>query len=97
MAKFTISIQMNIVGSGEDEATARAAAAAQYVDVISSLCEEYGYEGEVLADGLPTPEAVLFARRQVTQYLSEVVKGWKRRKAIEEAAASVVVADLNME
>jgi len=97
MAKYTIPIQMDIVGTGEDDAAAQAAAGAQYVNVISALCEEYGYEGEVLADGLPTPEAVAFARRQVARYLSEVVIGWTRRKAIEAAAANVVVADLNME
>lgn len=97
MATYTIPIQMDIVGSGDDEVAAQAAAGAQYVNVISALCEEYGFEGGVLANGMPTAEAVVFARRQVARYLSEVVTGWKRRKAVEAAAASVETVALSME
>jgi hypothetical protein len=32
---------------------------------------------------------VLFTRQQVNRYISEVVVGWRRRKALEAAEAAV--------
>lgn len=90
MAEYRIPVQMDIIGTGDTDAAAQAAAGKQYVEMVQAFNASYSGEAEPLDEsGAPTAAAVLFTRQQVNRYISEVVVGWRRRKALEEAEAAV--------
>lgn len=90
MAEHRITVTMDIIGTGDTAEEAQAAAGAQYVAMVQAFNASYDGEEEPLDEGgAPTDEAVLFVRRQIQRYISEVIVGWRRRKALEEAAAAV--------
>ena len=90
MAEYRIPVTMDIIGTGVDEQAAALAANAQFLDVVQAFNGSYNGEAEPLDEsGAPTAAAVLFTRQQVNRYISEVVIGWRRRKALEEAEAAV--------
>ena len=98
MAEYRIPVQMEIIGTGETDAAAQAAAGKQYVEMVAAFNGSYSGEAEPLDDnGLPTDAAVLFTRQQINRYISEVVVGWRRRKAQEEATAAVSGEGVTME
>lgn len=89
MAEHRITISMDFVGSGETEAEAQQAAGAQYAETVTALCTAYGYPDEVVSP--PSAEMVTFARQRIAAYLSDVVRG-ERRKAAEAAALAALDA-----
>lgn len=90
MAEYRIPVTMDIIGTGDTDAAAAQAANAQFLDVVQAFNASYSGEAEPLdGNGAPTAAAVLFTRQQVNRYISEVVIGWRRRKAMEEAEAAV--------
>lgn len=90
MAEYRIPITMEFIGAGSTAAEAKAAAEQAHATVIKALCDEYGYDGDVLAaDGTIESDAEAFARQQIKRYLADVVAGWARRKAREAAEAAV--------
>ena len=97
MAEHRITVQMDIIGTGDTDAAAQAAAGGAYVEMVLAFNRSYNGEAEPLSGGVPTDAAVLFARRQISRYISEVVVGWRRRKAQEDAEASVVTDGMVME
>ena len=91
MAEYRIPVQMDIIGTGVDEQAAATAANAQFLDVVQAFNDSYNGEAEPLdGSGAPTEAAVTFTRQQVNLYISEVVVGWRRRKALEAAESAVV-------
>ena len=90
MAEYRIPVQMDIIGTGDTDEAAAQAANAQFLDVVQAFNASYNGETEPLdGSGAPTAAAVLFTRQQVNRYISEVVVGWRRRKALEEAESAV--------
>jgi hypothetical protein len=90
MAEYRIPVQMDIIGTGDTDEAAAQAANAQFLDVVQAFNASYNGEAEPLdGSGAPTAAAVLFTRQQVNRYISEVVVGWRRRKALEAAEAAV--------
>ena len=90
MAEHRINVTMDIIGTGVDEQAAALAANAQFLDMVQAVNDSYGGEAEPLdGSGAPTAAAVLFTRQHIPNHLSEVVAGWRRRKALEEAEAAV--------
>ena len=90
MAEYRIPVQMDIIGTGDTDEAAAQAANAQFLDMVQAVNDSYGGEAEPLdGSGAPTAAAVLFTRQQVNRYISEVVVGWRRRKALEAAEAAV--------
>jgi hypothetical protein len=90
MAEYRIPVQMDIIGTGDTDEAAAQAANAQFLDVVQAFNASYNGETEPLdGSGAPTAAAVLFTRQQVNRYISEVVVGWRRRKALEAAEAAV--------
>lgn len=98
MAEHRIPVQMEIIGIGETDAAAQADAQRQYLEIVAAFNGSYSGETEPLADdGVPTNAAVLFTRLQINHYISEVVIGWRRRKAQEAAILTVSVEGVIME
>jgi len=98
MAEYRIPVQMDIIGTGDTDAAAAQAANAQFLDVVQAFNASYDGEADPLdGSGAPTAEAVLFTRQQVNRFISEVVVGWRRRKALEEAEAAIVTDEVVME
>ena len=90
MAEYRIPVQMDIIGTGDTDEAAAQAANAQFLDVVQAFNASYNGETEPLdGSGAPTAAAVLFTRQQVNRYISEVVVGWRRRKALEAAESAV--------
>ena len=90
MAEYRIPVQMDIIGTGDTDEAAAQAANAQFLDVVQAFNASYSGEAEPLDEsGAPTAAAVTFTRQQVNRYISEVVVGWRRRKALEEAESAV--------
>ena len=90
MAEYRIPVQMDIIGTGDTDEAAAQAANAQFLDVVQAFNASYNGEAEPLDEsGAPTAAAVTFTRQQVNRYISEVVVGWRRRKALEAAEAAV--------
>ena len=90
MAEYRIPVQMDIVGTGDTDEAAAQAANAQFLDMVQAVNDSYGGEAEPLdGSGAPTAAAELFTRQHIPNHLSEVVAGWRRRKALEEAEAAV--------
>jgi hypothetical protein len=81
---------MDIIGTGDtDEAAARCGQRTVF-GRGAGVQRIYNGETEPLdGSGAPTAAAVLFTRQQVNRYISEVVVGWRRRKALEAAEAAV--------
>ena len=98
MAEYRIPVTMDIVGTGDTDAAAAQAANTQFLSIILAVNDSYGGEAEPLdANGSPTAAAVLFVRQHIPNHLSEVVAGWRRRKAHEEAEAAVITEGVTME
>lgn len=97
MAEARIAFQMDMVGSGADEATALADAQARYVEMVLAFCAQYGYQGDLLVDGAPTAEAVGFTRARVAGYISDVVRSFRRAEALAEAEAGVDLSGVPLE
>jgi hypothetical protein len=90
MAEYRIPVQMDIIGTGDTDEAAAQAANAQFLDVVQAFNGSYNGEAEPLDEsGAPTAAAVAFTRQQVNRYISEVVVGWRRRKALEAAESAV--------
>ena len=90
MAEYRIPVQMDIIGTGDTDEAAAQAANAQFLSIILAVNGSYNGEAEPIdGNGTPTAAAVQFVRQHIPNHLSEVVAGWRRRKALEEAEAAV--------
>lgn len=97
MAEARIAIQMEMVGSGASDEAALADAQARYVEMVLAFCAQYGFEGDLLADGAPTAEAVAFTRQRVAGYISDVVRSFRRAEALATAEAGVDLSGVPLE
>lgn len=89
MAEVRLPLTMEIVGTGSTEQVAANRANAAYVELVQAFCQQYGFEGDVLAGGAPTAEAVAFTRQRVSAYIGDVVVGYRRSVALAAAETSV--------
>ncbi len=89
VAEYRIALAMEIVGVGEDQVAAEASAVAQYTEMVEAYNGIYDGEGSPLVGGVPTAAAVLFVRKKISEYISEVVMGWRRQVADESAKQAV--------
>lgn len=89
MAEVRLPLTMEIVGTGSTEQVAANRANAAYVELVQAFCSAYGFQGDVLAGGAPTAEALMFTRGRVSAYIGDVVVGYRRSVAVTVAEAGV--------
>lgn len=95
MATYTITINMDFIGTGETDEAAQQSAVTQYVAIVRALNEKDKRPITLEGNGLPSAGDVAYARGQIVQFLRDVVAINERGNAVQTAIDSLSITEIN--
>ncbi len=95
MATYTITINMDFIGTGDTDQAAQQSALTQYIAIVRALNESDKRSITIGSNGTPSAEDVTYARGRIIQFLRDVVAINERSSAVKTAIDSLQITEIN--